>query len=99
MHVLNVGVSFIARRRRVAALAGAVMIICLLGAGCGSGSDSAERSGTTAESATNGGGPGGLDGGLDIAGKEVLFIHSSDSGNPFDVPSSAGPTQRRSSPA
>ena len=56
-------------------------IVALLGVGL---SDSnAGGSGATAS-------PGLLSGGLNIAGKEVLFIHSSDTGNPFDVPVVSG---------
>jgi simple sugar transport system substrate-binding protein len=67
----------------------ALIAVGLLAAGCGS-EDSSDDSGTPAQSTTTGGGPDSLEGGLDIGGKEVLFIHSSDSGNPFDVPVVSG---------
>jgi simple sugar transport system substrate-binding protein len=73
-------------------LAGVLLIVAALGVGCDSDSDS-DSGGSeeaTAESSTSGGGKGELSGGRDIAGKEVLFIHSSDSGNPFDVPVVSG---------
>ena len=83
--------SFITRRRQVATVAGALAVCGLLAVGCGSDSDSGSDSGTSAQSSTTGGSASdGLEGGLDIAGKEVLFIHSSDSGNPFDVPVVSG---------
>jgi simple sugar transport system substrate-binding protein len=69
------------RRGLVALAVGALAVAAALGVGL---SDSnAGRSGATAT-------PGLLSGGLNIAGKEVLFIHSSDTGNPFDVPVVSG---------
>ena len=69
------------RRSRVALAVGALTLMGLLGVGL---ADS--NAGGSGAAAT----PGLLAGGLNIAGKEVLFIHSSDTGNPFDVPVVSG---------
>jgi simple sugar transport system substrate-binding protein len=76
-----------ARGHRVTVVASALVIVGLLVAGCGSGSGGGN---STAVASTAGGGAGSLSGGLNIAGKQVLFIHSSDTGNPFDVPVVSG---------
>jgi simple sugar transport system substrate-binding protein len=79
------------RLHQAVAVGGAVIIVGLVGAGCGSDSKSDGGDGTPAQASTSGEAvSGGLEGGLDIEGKEVLFIHSSDSGNPFDVPVVSG---------
>jgi simple sugar transport system substrate-binding protein len=85
----------IASGRGVAIVAGALIIIALIAAGCGSDSKSngdtaAATASSTTRAAAAEGETGALGDGLNIAGKEVLFIHSSDSGNPFDVPVVSG---------
>jgi simple sugar transport system substrate-binding protein len=76
-------------RWRLAPVAGALMVIGVLVAGCGSDSADTKTSAKTSTAAQAGAG-GDLSGGQDIDGKEVLFIHSSDTGNPFDVPVVSG---------
>jgi simple sugar transport system substrate-binding protein len=82
------GRSPVLTRTRAVALVvvGVVTAIALLGFGLANSNAGGNRA---AAPATANAGPA-LGGGVNLSGKEVLFIHSSDTGNPFDVPVVSG---------
>lgn len=73
-------------RVRVAAATVALIATVAFAACGGDDGDSANKSSTAGSGKT----PSGFQGGEDIAGKKILFIHANDSGNVFDKPVIAG---------